>query len=113
MRLSRRSAVAALLAVPFATSAQAQAEKLPVVATFSILGDLVGAVGGEHVAVSVLVGPDGDAHSFAPTPATGRTLAGAKLVVAPLARMGAEAALPRRAKQKPSKPTKRTKRPAK
>lgn len=31
----------------------------------------------------------------------------------PLARMGAEAALPRRAKQKPSKPTKRTKRPAK
>lgn len=84
-RLTRRLAVAGLLSAPFAPGlvrAQTPAGKLPVVATFSILGDLVGAVGGEHVAVQVLVGPDGDAHSFAPTPAAGRTLAGAKLVVA-------------------------------
>lgn len=44
------------------------AEPLPVVATFSILGDLVREVGGERVAVTVLVGPDADAHTFEPAP---------------------------------------------
>lgn len=57
------------------------AEKLPVVATFSILADLVRQVGGERVAVTALVGPDGDAHVYAPTPADGKRLAAARLVV--------------------------------
>jgi zinc/manganese transport system substrate-binding protein len=59
----------------------AAAEKLPVVATFSILGDLVRNVGGERVEVTTLVGPNGDAHVFSPTPADGRALTGAKLIV--------------------------------
>ena len=58
------------------------AERLPVVATFSILGDLVRAVGGDRVAVTTLVGPDSDAHVFSPSPADARRLADAKLVVA-------------------------------
>ena len=57
------------------------AEPVKVVASFSILGDLVRQVGGAHVAVTTLVGPDGDAHSFEPTPQSARDTAAADLVV--------------------------------
>jgi ABC-type Zn uptake system ZnuABC Zn-binding protein ZnuA len=43
-------------------------EPLRVVATYSILGDLVENVGGEEVEVTTLVGPDSDAHTFEPSP---------------------------------------------
>lgn len=57
------------------------ADKLPVVASFSILGDLVSEIGGERVAVSTLVGPDQDAHMFSPSPADAKKVAQSKLVV--------------------------------
>lgn len=41
---------------------------LQVVATHSILGDLVKNVGGDRIALLVLVGAGGDAHTFEPTP---------------------------------------------
>lgn len=80
MRFARRSLLAAfaLIALPFST-AQAQ-EKLPVVASFSILGDLVSEVGGERVAVKTLVGANGDAHVYQPKPGDARALAEAKLI---------------------------------
>lgn len=56
------------------------ADKLKVVSTFSILGDLVRNVGGERVEVTTLVGPNGDAHVYSPTPADGRRLTEAKIV---------------------------------
>ena len=56
------------------------ATPLPVVATFSILADLVGRIGGDRVAVDVLVGPGGDAHVFQPKPADAEKLVRAKLV---------------------------------
>ncbi|MDR3370761.1 metal ABC transporter substrate-binding protein [Rhodoferax sp.] len=56
-------------------------EPLPVVASFSILGDLVKVVGGERVKVSTLVGPDADAHTFEPSPADAKTVLGARLLV--------------------------------
>ena len=59
----------------------AQSEKLPVVATFSILGDLTKQIAGERADVKVLVGPGGDSHVFAPTPADAKTLSAAKIVV--------------------------------
>jgi zinc/manganese transport system substrate-binding protein len=40
---------------------------------------MVREVGGDCVAVKTLVGPDGDAHVFSPTPADAKALAGAKL----------------------------------
>jgi zinc/manganese transport system substrate-binding protein len=53
----------------FAAVAPAQAQdRLNVVASFSILGDFVRNVGGDRVNVTVLVGPDSDAHVYAPTP---------------------------------------------
>lgn len=55
--------------------------KVPVTATFSILGDLVQQVGGDQVSVSTLVGPNGDAHVYQPTPQDIRTLAQSKLLV--------------------------------
>ena len=57
------------------------AEPLKVVASFSILGDIVREVGGKDVSVTTLVGPDGDAHEYEPTPADARKLAGAQLLV--------------------------------
>ncbi len=79
--LSRRSVLLRLAAgvvLPLPAFAQ---EKLPVVASFSILGDFVREIGGDRVAVTLLVGPDGDAHVYSPTPADAKTVAGAKLIV--------------------------------
>ena len=55
---------------------------LQVVATFSILADMVREVGGPAVEVSALVGPNADAHVFEPTPSDVRRMARADLVVA-------------------------------
>lgn len=57
------------------------AEPIPVVASFSILGDLVQVVGGQRVQVTTLVGPDADAHSFEPKPADARAILKARLFV--------------------------------
>lgn len=51
------------------------------VATFSILGDMVSRIGGEHVAVTTLVGPNGDAHVYRPTPAAARAVSQANILV--------------------------------
>ena len=76
MKLIRSS----LLILGLAISPLALA-KVPVTATFSILGDLVQQVGGDQVSVSMLVGPNGDAHVYQPTPQDIRTLANSKLLV--------------------------------
>lgn len=52
------------------------------VASFSILGDLVRQVGGDRVAVDVLVGPGSDAHVFQPTPSQARLVGQAQIVFA-------------------------------
>ena len=65
-----------------AKSAGRQAAKpLQVVATFSILGDMVREIGGEHVVVKTIVGPGADAHSFEPTPRDIQALAKAQVLV--------------------------------
>jgi zinc/manganese transport system substrate-binding protein len=69
--------IAALAATPALALAQ---EKINLVATFSILGDLVQNVGGDRVAVTALVGPNSDTHVFSPTPADARKLGAAKVV---------------------------------
>jgi zinc/manganese transport system substrate-binding protein len=52
-----------------------------VVASFSILADMAREVAPADVQVSALVGPDADAHVFEPTPADGKRLAQADLVL--------------------------------
>ncbi|MEM1431296.1 MAG: metal ABC transporter substrate-binding protein [Pseudomonadota bacterium] len=76
-----RSATA-LVALSLAGPVSAQsAEPTRVVATFSILGDMVERIGGEHVAVTTLVGPNGDAHVYQPTPAAARAVSEAEVLV--------------------------------
>jgi zinc/manganese transport system substrate-binding protein len=72
---------AILLAASVLPAAGSAQDRVRVVATFSILGDLVREVGGDRVEVVTLVGADGDAHVYAPTPADARRVGDAKLVV--------------------------------
>lgn len=74
-------ALSALAASGLFTAQANAAEPMPVVASFSILGDLVKVVGGERVAVTTLVGPDEDAHAFEPKPADAKTILASKLMV--------------------------------
>lgn len=68
------------LAMFIATGPARAAERLNVVASFSILGDFVRNVGGDRVEVTTLVGPNSDAHVYVPTPADAKKVADAKLV---------------------------------
>jgi zinc/manganese transport system substrate-binding protein len=72
--------LAAILVLSSGVKAQTP-EKLPVVATFSILADFVRNVGGGRVSVSALVGPDGDTHVYQPTPEDAERLGAARLIV--------------------------------
>jgi zinc/manganese transport system substrate-binding protein len=76
--LPRRMATAALL---LWLVAAAQSAPLRVVASFSVLADMVREVGGPAVDVTSLVGPGADPHAFTPAPADVRRVAGADLVV--------------------------------
>lgn len=72
---------APLLAVVPASAQSPPGSKIKVVATFSIMADLVSEVGGQHVELSTLVGPDTDAHTYQPRPTDARTLAAAQALV--------------------------------
>ena len=73
--------IGAAVAVLFAAGPASAQAKLKVVASFSILGDLVKNVGGDRVDVSTLVGANGDVHVFEPSPADARKVADANMVV--------------------------------
>jgi zinc/manganese transport system substrate-binding protein len=79
------------------------AEPLKVVASFSILGDLVRNAGGSNVEVTTLVGPGSDAHVYSPTPADAKKVADAKLIV--VNGLGFEGWLPRLVQSSGSKAT--------
>jgi zinc/manganese transport system substrate-binding protein len=76
--LSRLALLSALL---IAVCGPALAEPLKVVASFSILGDMVRQIGGDQVEVTTLVGPSGDAHVYQPTPSDAKAVAEADLIV--------------------------------
>lgn len=78
---SLKTICAALAASLLFLAAPARAEPLKVVASFSILGDIAREIGGDRTDVAVLVGPDGDAHSFEPGPADASALANADVLV--------------------------------
>ena len=78
--IAKRTLLIALLAASLLpTSAFAQS-KIKVIASFSILADIVGSVGGDRVEVTSLVGANSDAHVYNPNPADARKLAEAKAV---------------------------------
>jgi len=79
---ARRRALLALAGacLSAALSAAQAAEPLKVVASFSILGDIVREVGGADVSLATLVGPDGDAHAYEPTPGDAKKLGDARVL---------------------------------
>ncbi|MBC7940439.1 MAG: zinc ABC transporter substrate-binding protein, partial [Chitinophagaceae bacterium] len=84
MTLTRRNSLclagATLVAFrPLALRAQRPAAR--VVASFSILADMAQELAPAGVQVSALVGPDSDAHVYQPSPADGKRLAHADLVL--------------------------------
>ncbi|MHC2337501.1 metal ABC transporter solute-binding protein, Zn/Mn family [Bradyrhizobium sp. USDA 4454] len=81
------------LALVLASAPARAADRINVVASFSILADMVRNVGGNSVDVTALVGPDGDAHVYAPTPADAKKVADARLLV--INGLGFEGWLPR------------------
>jgi zinc/manganese transport system substrate-binding protein len=66
---------------PAAAQDKGAEKKLKVVATFSILDDLVKNVGRDRVEIATLVGPNGDAHVYSPSPSDAKLLADANVVV--------------------------------
>ncbi|RWH37837.1 MAG: metal ABC transporter substrate-binding protein [Mesorhizobium sp.] len=64
----------------FATSS-AFAAPLKVVASFTVIADFAKNVGGDRVNITTIVGPDGDAHVYEPTPADAVAMAGADVVL--------------------------------
>ena len=71
------AAVALTLGMPSSSWAD---DPMPVVATFSVLGDMVKRIGGEHISLTTLVGADGDTHVYQPTPQAARVVAEADVL---------------------------------
>jgi len=74
-------------------SAQDKADRLKVVATFSILGDLARNVGGDRADIVTLVGPNSDIHVYMPTAADAQSVRSARLLI--VNGLGLEGWLPR------------------
>lgn len=79
-RLSLVTLVLVLVLMAGCSNQARRPGKLRVVVTYSVLGDLVKNVAADCAEIVVLVGPDGDAHTFEPTPKDGIGLADADLV---------------------------------
>lgn len=83
--MDRRALLSVLGGFPIARAIAASAPppdtRLPLVATFTILADLCRQIGGDSVAVTSLVGPDVDPHSYEPRPSDLRAVAQARMLV--------------------------------
>jgi zinc/manganese transport system substrate-binding protein len=81
LKLFHIAAVSSVLTSFPLLAAQAHAEPLKVVASFSIIGDFARQVGGDRIELTTLVGPDGDAHVYEPKPVDAAALANADVVL--------------------------------
>jgi len=77
---ARRGLIATVLALVAAASAEA-ADRPKVVATFSVLGDMIARIAGDRVQLTTIVGGDGDCELYQPTAADARAVAQAQLFV--------------------------------
>ncbi|WP_137297842.1 metal ABC transporter substrate-binding protein [Psychromonas sp. SP041] len=82
LTLFKKAHLLASMALILGVSSNAAAsEKVDVVASFSILGDLISEVGGEHIKLTTLVKDNGDAHVYSPTPQDAQAVKNAQLLV--------------------------------
>jgi len=73
-------AMLAMAACGPATGGAGDSGPLRVVATFSVLGDMVRSVGGDHLSLTVLAGPGVDTHTYSPTASDAAALAESEIV---------------------------------
>jgi zinc/manganese transport system substrate-binding protein len=90
---TRRLLLATLAMLIAAPAAGEDAPRKLAVASTSIIADLVRNVGGERVEVKALVGANGDAHVYSPTPGDAKEVAAAAIVY--VNGLGLEGWLPR------------------
>ncbi len=81
MRLCAVLLLGMMSALPSRTTSAGDAASLRVVTSFTVLSDLTHEIGAEWVSVQPLVGPDGDAHVYQPTPADVRAVGKAHIVI--------------------------------
>jgi zinc/manganese transport system substrate-binding protein len=81
LKLLRRVALMSVITLSPIGFSAAQAEGLDVVASFSIIGDFARNVGGDRIHLTTIVGPDGDAHVYEPSPADATAMAKANVVL--------------------------------
>jgi len=81
------------LALALVAQPSSAADRLNVVASFSILSDFARQVGGDKVDVTALVGPDSDVHVYTPSPHDARDVGSARLVI--INGLGLEGWMPR------------------
>lgn len=79
MKQLKLTALALTFAALTATPGFAE-KKLSVVASFSILGDIVSEVGGDRIALKTIVRANGDTHAYQPTPTDAAGLSKAAIV---------------------------------
>ena len=77
VRISSFLLISGLIVAPTLLAAQ---EKVKVVASFSILGDMVKQVTGDLAEVTTIVGPDADAHVYTPNTADAKSVAHAEII---------------------------------
>ena len=63
-----------------AATTVAAKDKVKIVASFSILGDMIEQVVGEHASITTIVGPDADAHIYQPSISDARSVADADVI---------------------------------
>ncbi|WP_455474387.1 metal ABC transporter solute-binding protein, Zn/Mn family [Bartonella sp. B30(2025)] len=61
-------------------SAHSTQNKIKVVASFSILADLIKNVGGDHIFITTLIGPEKNTHTYTPTPRDAQALKDAHII---------------------------------
>lgn len=70
-----------LAVVAIAPGAARAADRLRVVATFSVIGDIAANIGGDTIELTTVVGPGGDSELFQPTAADAATVARANVLL--------------------------------
>ena len=70
----------AIVAITLYASASLAKDRIKIVASFSILGNMVEQVVGGHADVTTIVGPDADAHVYQPSAADARAVADADII---------------------------------
>ena len=81
MNRTARSIILACGFVALSALSARAAEKLRVVATFSVIGDIAANIGGDRIDLATLVGPDGDCELHQPTAADAAAVARANVLL--------------------------------